>query len=183
MTTVPDDVDAGLHWIEPLHDGSFVRIRQLTPSDARREKAFLARLPSDQRRYRFVGLVKPIDDAVVRELTCVDPTYEVALGAFALAPTGADEIEIGAAHYCTDAEGVHCDCSVAVDPTWQKRGVGRALMRRLIAIARRNGIHRMYAMNGGGHAGAHSLAERLGFRSRPDPEDPLVTTFELLLDR
>lgn len=183
MSNLPDDIDAGLHWIVPLHDGNVVRIRQLTPSDARREKAFLSRLPSEQRRYRFVGLVKPVDDAVVRELTCVDPACEVALGAFAFAPADGEEIEIGAAHYCTDAEGVHCDCSVAVDPTWQKRGVGRALMRRLIDIARRNGIHRMYAMDGDGHAGAHSLAERLGFRSRPDPEDPLVTTFELVLDR
>ena len=181
--TVELHVDPGLHWIEPLQDGTFVRIRQLTPEDCRREKAFLSRLPSEQRRYRFIGLVKPVDDAVVRELTCVDPACEIALGAFVFAPVDGDEIEVGAAHYFADVQGRHCDCSVAVDPSWQKRGVGRALMRRLIDVARRRGIRRMYATNGAGHAGAHSLAERLGFRSRPDPEDPLVTAFELVLDR
>jgi hypothetical protein len=31
-------------------------------------------------------------------------------------------------------------------------------------------------------AEAHHLAERLGFHCRPDPEDPIVTTFELLLE-
>lgn len=183
MTTGLEDAEAGMHWIEPLHDGTFVRIRQLTPGDGRREKSFLSRLSPEQRGYRFLGLVKPVDDAVVRELTCVDPACEVALGAFALASAGGEEIEIGAAHYLTDADGAHCDCSVTVDPAWQKRGVGRALMRRLIDVARRRGIRRMYAVDGAGHAGAHSLAERLGFHSRPDPEDPLVTAFELVLEQ
>lgn len=183
MTTEFDAAEAGMHWIEPLRDGTFVRIRQLQPGDGRREKAFLSRLPSEQRGYRFLGLVKPVDDDVVRQLTCVDPACEVALGAFAFAPADGEEIEIGAAHFLTDADGSHCDCSVAVDPAWQKRGVGRALMHRLIDVARRRGVRRMYAVNGAGHAGAHSLAERLGFHSRPDPEDPLVTAYELVLER
>jgi len=181
MTQETIRTDVGLHWDEPLYDGTFVRIRPLRPSDGEREWTFLKRLSSEQREYRFVGLVKPLDDALVKELTCTNPACEVELGAFAT--TGSGEIEIGAARYFADPDGLHCDCSVAVDPAWQKRGVGRALMRRLIDMASQRGIRRMYVVGGSSRAGAHAFVERLGFRSRPDPEDPLVTTFELVLDR
>lgn len=173
--------NAALHWDEPLYDGTLVRIRPLRPSDGQREWSFLKHLTSEQRAYRFVGLVKPIDEALVKELTCMDPSCEVELGAFVTAE--GIETEIGAARYLTHPDGLHCDCSVAVDPAWQKRGVGHALMRRLIDMALQRGIRRMYAIDGSSQADAQAFAERLGFRSRPDPEDPLVTTLELVLDR
>lgn len=181
MSTEFPITDAQMGWIDLLQDGTRVRIRALAPSDGPRERAFLSRLPSRLRDYRFLGLIKPLDDEVIRELTCVDPCREVSLGAFTLASTGGEETEIGAAHYLTDAHGSRCDCSVTVDPAWQKRGVGRVLMRHLIEVAQRRGVRRMYAVDGTGHGGAHALAEHLGFHCRPDPEDPLITVFELVL--
>lgn len=165
-------------WTEPLRDGLVVQIRPLLPQDQGRERAFLTRLPQDSLARRFVTLVKPIDDTVVRELTNPDPACEATIGAFV--PGGDGEIEVGAASYSVRPDGIHCDCTVTVDPDWQKLGVGRALMKRLIAIAREHGVHRMYATTEH-HAGAHALGEHLGFHARPDPEDPLVTTYELVL--
>lgn len=173
-------VPAETQWIERLRDGIVVRIRPLSPDDGPRERAFLSRLSPEGRAYRFLGLVKRVDDDVAQALTCVDPACEVALGAFAPAADG--ETEVGVAHYRASPDGTHCDCSVTVDPFWQKLGLGRALMRHLIEVARARGIRRMYAVDAAGHAGAHTLAEHLGFHSRPDPEDPFVTTFELVLD-
>jgi hypothetical protein len=40
----------------------------------------------------------------------------------------------------------------------------------------------MYAAEAAQCKGAHTLAARLGFHARPDPEDPVVTPFELRLD-
>jgi acetyltransferase len=162
-----------------LLNGRVAWIRDVELSDLQRERSFLSRLSPENRAYRFLGLIKDANEAVARELTAVDPAREVMLGAFA--DDDGREIEIGVARYLVSTDGRHCDSTVAVDPAWQKLGVGRSLMYRLIDIARARGIRRMYAVDAARCAGAHSLAEHLGFHARPDPEDPAVTTFELVL--
>jgi GNAT superfamily N-acetyltransferase len=168
-----------LEWKERLRDGNVVRIRSIRSGDAAREHAFLARLSPEDRAFRFIALIRAPDERVARYLTCTDPAREVAL--VALARGGDREAEIGAAQYSASRDGSRCDCAVAVDPQWQRRGVGRLLMWHLIDVARTRGIRRMYAVDPVRCAGAHLLAERLGFHCRPDPEDPIVTTFELTL--
>jgi len=166
-------------WKEHLRDGSVVRIRSIRPGDVRREHAFLARLSPEDRAYRFIALIRAPDERVARDLTCTDPARDVTL--VALARGDDDETEIGAARYCASKDGSRCDCAVAVDSKWRQRGVGRLLMWHLIDVARARGVRRMYAVDPVRCAGAHHLAERLGFHCRPDPEDPAVTTFELTL--
>ena len=168
-----------LEWKERLRDGTLVNIRPIRPGDAERERAFLTRLSPEYRSYRFIGLIKRPSENVVRELTSIDPEHQVAL--VALVRAGSGEAEVGAAHYCCGHDRSRCDCAVTVDPQWQQRGVGRLLMWHLIGIASARGIRRMYAVDPVRCAGAHRLAERLGFHCRPDPEDPIVTTFELVL--
>ncbi|HSE13097.1 MAG TPA: GNAT family N-acetyltransferase [Rudaea sp.] len=172
-------VPEALEWKERLRDGSVVRIRSIRSGDAGREHAFLKRLSPEDRAYRFIALIRAPDERVARYLTCTNPVLEVAL--VALARGGDRETEIGAAQYSASKDGSRCDCAVAVDPQWQRRGVGRLLMWHLIDIARARGIRRMYAVDPVRCAGAHHLAECLGFHCRPDPEDPVVTTFELTL--
>jgi GNAT superfamily N-acetyltransferase len=169
-----------MEWIERLRDGTVVHIRPIGPGDATREWAFLSHLPPEDRSYRFLGLIKGASKESALELTRIDPDTEVAL--VAIVKTGAGDVEVGVARYGVGPDRKHCDCAVTVDPQWQQRGVADLLMRRLIEVARVRGIRRMYAVDPVRCAGAHHLAERLGFHCRPDPEDPAVTTFELLLD-
>jgi GNAT superfamily N-acetyltransferase len=167
-----------MHWVERVDD-VLVDIRPIGPADQQREAAFLSRLPPEYHAYRFLGLIKTPSRGVARELTRVDHACEVALVAIVKSADG--DREIGVARFRASADGSHCDCAVTVDPEWQQRGIGRRLMRHLIDVARERGIRRMYAADAARCAGAHRLAERLGFHRRPDPEDPLVTTFELRL--
>jgi len=169
----------GMRWTQRLRDGSIVHIRPIDSADTPRELAFLSRLSPEDRAHRFLGLMKDVTEGVARELTQVDPTSEVVL--IAVANDGDDDFEIGAARYQANLDGAGCDCAVAVDPAWQKRGVGALLMMHLISVARTRGVRRMYSVDAARCAGAHLLAERLGFHSRPDPEDPAVTTFELVI--
>jgi GNAT superfamily N-acetyltransferase len=168
-----------MRWTQRLRDGILVHIRPIDADDAPRELAFLSRLSPEDRSYRFLGLMKDVTEGVARELTQVDPASEVVL--IAVVKDGADDVEIGVARFRASRDGAHCDCAVAVDPAWQKRGVGGLLMRHLIDVAQTCGIRRMYSVDAARCAGAHLLAERLGFHSRPDPEDPVVTTYELML--
>lgn len=176
--SVAADFRDALEWTERLRDGSVVSIRPIRPGDTQRERAFLSRLPSEFHGYRFLGLIKRPDDAVAHELTHVDPSSELSL--VAVARNGSHD-EVGVAQYRIRGKGACCDCSVTVDPRWQQLGVGRLLMLHLIDVARWRGVRRMYAVDPVRCAGAHKLAERLGFHCRPDPEDPIVTTFELVL--
>ncbi|NCT66193.1 MAG: GNAT family N-acetyltransferase [Rhodanobacteraceae bacterium] len=178
--TASTEFMARMRWEEYARSGDVVQIRPICPSDKTRERAFLGRLSAESRANRFIGLVKDASDDVAEELTSVDPIREVTLAAFA--HPGAREVEIGAACYRASEDGSRCDCTVTVDPAWQKLGIGTALMRHLIDVARSRGIRRMYAAAvATGPSASHMLAERLGFHARPDPEDPLVTTFELEL--
>lgn len=164
-----------------LRDGTVLAIRSIAPADALRERAFLSSLPAETRGHRFLGLIKDPSDSVARELTAIDPAIGVSL--VGIVREGDRELEVGTAVFSVGARGSHCDCAVAVAPGWQQRGVGSALMLHLIDAARARGIKHMYAVDAARCKGAHSLAERLGFRPCPDPEDPVVTTFELTLTR
>jgi GNAT superfamily N-acetyltransferase len=168
-----------MRWTQRLRDGTIVHIRPIDQDDTPRELAFLSRLTPEHRSYRFLGLMKDVTEGVARELTHVDPESEVVL--IAIVKDGREDVEIGAARFQAGRDGTQCDCAVTVDPAWQKRGIGGMLMRHLIDVARTCGIRRMYSVDAARCAGAHLLAERLGFHSRPDPEDPVVTTFELML--
>jgi GNAT superfamily N-acetyltransferase len=165
--------------MEHLRDGTTVRIRPLLPADVSREQAFLSRLTAEALSYRFLGLIKDRGADTARELTQVDTSREFVL--VALVGDEPQAREIGAACYRLHDDATRCDCAVTVDPAWQHQGVGRLLMHHLIGVARAQGVRWMYAVDAVRCAGAHALAERLGFHSRPDPEDPAVVTFELEL--
>jgi len=175
----PSASPKSMQWTERLRDGTVLHIRPITSADAPREHAFLSHLSPELRAFRFLGLIKNASESVARELATDDPSDEVTL--VGLVNDGETEIEIGVARYRARREGAHCDCAVTVDPDWQQRGIASTLMQHLIDVARVRGIRRMYAVDAARSAGVHLLAERLGFHSRLDPEDPAVTTFELKL--
>jgi len=159
-----------------LRDGRLVHLRPIRASDAPLERDFLSHLPAEDRAYRFLGLVQAPSSRVARELTRPDAD-EIVLAAFA--ESEGQHCEVGVARYRPRDDGESCDCAVAVDPEWQQLGIGRFLMQNLIDAARSQGVHRMYSVDAARCAGAHKLAEKLGFHSCPDPEDPISTTFEL----
>lgn len=161
-----------------LRDGTLLQLRPIRAGDAALERDFLSHLSPEYRAYRFLGLIKSPSAQVVEELTHPDPD-EIVLAA--LVTSAGRTREIGVARYRPRDDGKNCDCAVTVDPAWQQLGVGRLLMQNLIDVARSNGIQQMYAVDAARCFGAHKLAEGLGFHTRPDPEDPASTTFELSL--
>ena len=64
---------------------------------------------------------------------------------------------------------------------WQRRGLGKELLRRLIACARQQGVMRLVGMTLSTNLAMRSLAKRLGFRSRRSPESATLELLELPL--
>jgi len=164
-------------WSEVLRDGTPALIRPIRKDDAPLERRFLRGLPEDLRRCRFLGLVRSPTEDVVRALTCVDAERETAFIAV-ISQEGRD-IEVGVARFVVSEDGKSCDCSITVAKEWRKRGIGTLLMRHLIDAAKARGIRHMYTTDPLEGAGRHELAARIGFRRRPDPEDPAAVTYEL----
>ena len=157
-----------MEWKEHLRDGTTVLIRPIRAGDAEVGRRFIQQLSPTSRRFRFLGEVTP-SVQLLDKLTHPDPEHEVAF--IALIADGAQKREIGVARFSARSDGLVCECAVVVSDEWQHRGLGTTLMRHLIDVARERGIECMYSMDAAENVGMRELAEHLGFRRIPDPND------------
>ena len=162
-----------------LRDGSRVLIRPIAEIDEEAERAFIAGLSPESRRYRFLGAISEASDALVARLTHVDMLRDVAFAA--VVPDGSRQRFVGVARYGTDAMRQWCECAVTVADDWQDKGLGTALMRHLIDVARARDIRRMVSHDAATNVRMRELAHFLGFGTRTDPDDPTQVVHELTL--
>ncbi len=166
-------------WSETLRDGSRALIRAIRPQDREAERAFIEGLSSQARYYRFLGgLCHPSEEFLSR-LTVIDPVREAAF--IALDAGEVNSSIIGVSRFSADSGGERCECAVTVSDNWQNRGLGTALMRHLINVARSRGMRTMYSVDLAGNAAMNDLARHLGFSCRTDPDDPSQVVYELEL--
>lgn len=167
-------------WRQTLHDGSQVEIRPIDRRDADAERAFIRALSADARRMRFLGQVSCPSDELIDRFTDVDGVNDVAL--VAVAGDGERERIVGVSRYALDASGQRCECAIVVADEWQHRGLGTALMERLIEIARGRGLRRMESVDLAENAEMRDLARFLGFDRRADPNDPRQVVYTMSLE-
>jgi RimJ/RimL family protein N-acetyltransferase len=126
--------------ISRLHDG--VDIRPLTEADRAGLGLEFSHLSAETRRRRFGATVSRLSEGDLDQLTNVDHhTHE------ALAAIDRDTGQIvGVARYIAllDDPGA-AEVAIEVADEWQRRGIGRCLMRELIDRARAAGIARLVA--------------------------------------
>jgi GNAT superfamily N-acetyltransferase len=167
------------HWTETLSDGTHVIIRPIRKEDAALERAFIKRLSAESRRLRFLGQMNEASDDLVKALTDIDYRRDVAF--VALVHRDGEKREIGVARYGTNEDGTACECAVTVADEWRKRGLGVALMRHLIDVARARGVRSMFSIDEADNAGMRDLAKFLGFRRARDPDDATQVIHTLTL--
>jgi len=76
--------------------------------------------------------------------------------------------------YVSNPDRQSCEFALAVADNWQKQGIGRQLMQRLMSIARDRGIEIMEGEVLANNTKMLHLCERLGFLVVHDSEDPEV---------
>ena len=157
------------HWHDKLRDGTTVLIRPICADDVELERRFIEQLSRQSRRFRFLGEIKSPSHGLLKQLTQLDPTRDVAF--IALIADGADKREIGVSRFSARADGSTCECAVTVSDEWRNQGLATILMRHLIDVARQRGIESMYSMDAADNHAMHELAEHLGFTRKPDPND------------
>ncbi|HKO29424.1 MAG TPA: GNAT family N-acetyltransferase [Solirubrobacteraceae bacterium] len=138
-----------------LTDGSTLVVRPIEPGDRDLLRSGFEQLSEHSRYMRFQAPLASLSDQQLEYLTEVDHHDHEAL--LALAPEGI----VGVARFVRVNHAV-AECAVAVADHWQERGVGTALLDRLVERARAEGIERFTALVLAENAEALRLLERLG---------------------
>jgi RimJ/RimL family protein N-acetyltransferase/nucleotide-binding universal stress UspA family protein len=157
-----------------LRDGSSVVIRQLGPEDRELLRAGFARLSERSRYLRFQTPLPELSDQQLSYLTAVDHHDHEAL--VALSPE--DDDAIGVARFIRISER-DAECAIVVADDWQNRGLGSALLERLVDRAHEEGVERFTALVLAENIDALRLLERLGDTVRHSQGSQLELEIEL----
>lgn len=156
-------------WTEILMDGIHVLIRPVRKEDAAAERAFIEALSPEARRNRFLGQVPHPNGELIKLLTDLDYDHDIAFAAV-LVVEGKESF-IGISRYSTSEDGSECEFAVTVLDSWQNKGLGTALMKHLIDVAKSRGILRMWSMDLTTNVEMRELAHHLGFERSRDPDN------------
>jgi acetyltransferase len=152
-----------------LPAGESLTLRPIRPEDAAMETAFVDGLSNDSRRMRFQGAVRHLTPGALARFTQIDYENEMAL--VAIDTTGGQEREVGVARYVRLPDGRSCEFAIVVADDWQRRGLGRRMMSRLIEIARARGFATMTGVILAENGAMLRMVAKLGFAIAADPED------------
>ena len=165
-------------WTEMSRDGQAFTIRPIRPDDEPLLIAFHGTLSEESVRLRYLHPYK-LDQRTAHERlirTCfVDYDREMALVAEVRSASGGREIA-AVGRLSRDRDGRNgAEFALLVADAWQRRGVGRALLRRLVAVARRERITSVYADILVANVGMQRLCDENGFTLDPMPEGGVIS--------
>ena len=152
-----------------LRGGETVSLRPIRPEDAEAEQAFVRRLSPSSRYFRFMGAVRELTPTMLTRFTQIDYDREMAF--VAIGRVDGAEAVVGVSRYVSNPDGTSCEFAAVVDDAWQRRGLGRILMERLIVHAKSRGLTRMIGHILNNNDGMLGLCAKLGFAVERDEED------------
>lgn len=147
-------------------DGQILWLRPICPDDAEALRRGFARVTPEQVRQRAFRSIAELSMEAAERLATVDPASEAAY----VAVDAAGEIR-GDARFYIEA-GQRAEFALIVDPSLVGLGVGRALLQRLLAEARRRGLAQLWGSVLTGNAGMLDLARRLGAERAAVADEP-----------
>ena len=160
-----------------LRSGDWVSVRRLCPEDGPALAAFVERLSAQSRYRRFHSALPRLTAQMISYLTDIDHHDHEALVAV---PPGAGGIIVGVARFIRDpAQPDTAEVAVVVADSWQRRGLGTLLLRRLARRASEEGIS---SVTGDLLAENHptiQFAHRLGVRSMDNHGSTVTTRMDI----
>ena len=119
-----------------LRDGTPVIVRPVRKEDARYADAFFQWLSEETRYLRFMYPVKELTPEILAGVLTQDGLKRVALVVEPAQPAAGDPTPaVAIGRYTPTEDPAVCEVAITVGDPWQGRGVGRAVLARLIALA------------------------------------------------
>jgi acetyltransferase len=158
---------AALETSATLADGTIVALRPLHPEDEPLLHDIARHMSPEDLRLRFFMPVATLSHAVAARLTRLDDHREMAI--IALADGG--QTALGVVRFAAEPGNHRAEFAIGIRSDWQRRGLGRVLMLRLMEIAQGFGIVELFGDVMGENAPMLALARRLGFAVAFHPDD------------
>lgn len=149
--------------------GERVLVRPIRPEDEATHRRLFARLRPEDVRFRFFHMIRELPESEMARYTQID--YEREMAFIAIDPVSREEL--GVVRAATHPSGETADFAIIVAPDATGRGLGGALLAKLVRYLRGRGVASLTGRVLSGNRRMLDLAERLGFRvvsSAPGPE-------------
>jgi acetyltransferase len=166
-------------WIE--FDGRRVLLRPIRPEDEPRHLEFLGRISPEDLEFRFFHAKRGFEHPELARYTQIDYEREMAFIASAADAAGRPET-LGVVRAIADPDSMQAEFAILVRSDLKGRGLGRALLDKIVRYGRARGMRRLCGEVLAGNRQMMELAASLGFRMERVPQDPRVVSVVLELN-
>lgn len=130
-----------------LNDGASLELRTIRPSDKAALAEAFRRLSVQSRRQRFLSSKTELTEEELRSLTECDGENEYAVVAVMAERSDVQTEIVGVARFSRLHHGSPiAEIAVAVGDEWQRRGLGRQLLERIVTAAAERGVTQVDGM-------------------------------------
>jgi len=129
-----------------LDDGTILNFRAIQPSDKSAMSEGFEQLSQETRRRRFLTPKGSLSDKELHYFTEIDGVDHYAIVAATTTSTDGVPKGVGVTRIVrTDDDPEAAELAIVIADSWQRRGIGRRLLERIIAAAAERGIKRICA--------------------------------------
>lgn len=156
--------------------GKDLKVRPIRPEDGARLARFYAQSPAGDLRLRFFLSRREVPRSELARYCQIDYEREMAFVAL-----DGDQLA-GEVRAVCDPDNVQAEFAIQVAPAWQHRGLGKLLMRKLVAYLQARGTRELAGVCLRENEGMAALARRAGFAVESAPDDTLKLRLPLRRD-
>ena len=155
-----------------LSSGGSVSVRPIRHDDDALEAAFARGLSRESTYQRMLTGAFKVTPEWVQSMTHIDYRLEMAF----VATTAVNDVEtfIGVARYVVDAATGKAEIAIVIADDWQRRGLGRRLLERLLTHATEACVREVEGIVLAMNKPMLALARSLGFTVHAEPGDATV---------
>jgi acetyltransferase len=162
-------------------EGRGILLRPIRPEDEPRHREFLVRVAPEDMQLRFFYARREFSHSELARFTQIDYDREMAFIATAVNEHGVPET-LGVARAIFDPDNLSAEFAILVRSDFQGRGLGRALLSKLIRYCRDRGTKRLFGEVLSSNKPMLALCASLGLRESCTPKDLSITTVSAMLN-
>ena len=177
ITPYPAELAETLVW-----QGEAIVLRPIRPEDGPQHQAFVELLQPEDVRLRFFSVRRELPRSELARLTQIDYAREMAFIAVRTLPGGAAQT-LGVVRVVIDPDNATAEFAIIVRSDLKAHGLGRLLMRKMIAFLSQRGTQRMVGDILRENKSMRELARSLGFTVNAAASNPDALSVELEIPR